>query len=683
MGDTDMWYHLNGGRYFWEHMTIPNTSFFSFIDPPREWINYFWGFQALIFKVYEYLDYFGLLLLRAILSSATLIMVFFYIQSNKLLKNNIFIFLVFISFAIVLEGRFFQLRPHLFSFFFIVTFIYILDKKPSFSPLLPIIAIPWINIHGVEWPIPAVICGAFFLNLIHKKFFLRLPLARFELITFSSILLCSISIFINPHSWNVLVSPFRLPPDTNLYIQELQPVSIDYFSSIQVVSFQIPYTTALTFLGFFSLYSFFVLAYKRQLPLASGIMFLSGCYLLTRGNRFIWEWLLLSLPLIRNGLEQLDFEQEKRKYHHYALILILSSLTLNTIYQKSKSFSGYPFDSSTLPVGSADFLINIGGSGKVMVPPSYAGYIEWKLYPNYLAFIDMQFPPSNDFDFYQISKAYNDENAFNKFLRDQNPDWLLIPQNSPMKKIIGELDSFSPVFRDDLFAVFANNQSQKILSERYKLQYIDVFNHLKSPDKTSDKEKYINEYLDLIDLSPSSAPIYYAISYYYLTEKKYDESFKFALLYQEASNNSPNADFLLGKIFSGLENYDRALNSFETAISNSRKKTHKLLNSYIAITYYLKQDFDNAYKFFNKSINPYKDTVSNETLYMYALSSLVYGEIEKAERLLQIIEYSFTYETDQDILIQTKDLRQKIEAGKFDNPNFFKWLYDSAINLFN
>ncbi len=92
MGDTDMWYHLNGGRYFWEHMTIPNTSFFSFIDPPREWINYFWGFQALIFKIYENVDYFGLLLLRALLSSATLIMVFF--TSNQINSLKI----IFLSF---------------------------------------------------------------------------------------------------------------------------------------------------------------------------------------------------------------------------------------------------------------------------------------------------------------------------------------------------------------------------------------------------------------------------------------------------------------------------------------------------------------------------------------------------------------------------------------------------------
>jgi hypothetical protein len=32
-GDTDLWYHLNGGRYFFKHYSIPHDSFFSFIVP--------------------------------------------------------------------------------------------------------------------------------------------------------------------------------------------------------------------------------------------------------------------------------------------------------------------------------------------------------------------------------------------------------------------------------------------------------------------------------------------------------------------------------------------------------------------------------------------------------------------------------------------------------------------------
>lgn len=32
--DTDLWYHLNGGRYILENKSLPTTSFFSFISPP-------------------------------------------------------------------------------------------------------------------------------------------------------------------------------------------------------------------------------------------------------------------------------------------------------------------------------------------------------------------------------------------------------------------------------------------------------------------------------------------------------------------------------------------------------------------------------------------------------------------------------------------------------------------------
>ena len=43
--DSDLWIHLSGGRYLFEHHAVPHDSFFSFIVPPREWLSYAWLFQ--------------------------------------------------------------------------------------------------------------------------------------------------------------------------------------------------------------------------------------------------------------------------------------------------------------------------------------------------------------------------------------------------------------------------------------------------------------------------------------------------------------------------------------------------------------------------------------------------------------------------------------------------------------
>jgi hypothetical protein len=51
--DTDLWYHLNGGRYFCETGSVARTSFFSFIEPQRAWVDYYWLFQVLAYQIFS------------------------------------------------------------------------------------------------------------------------------------------------------------------------------------------------------------------------------------------------------------------------------------------------------------------------------------------------------------------------------------------------------------------------------------------------------------------------------------------------------------------------------------------------------------------------------------------------------------------------------------------------------
>ena len=70
-GDTDLWYHLNSGRYTIEHGHPPTDSFFSFISPSREWVDYFWLFQVLVYSIYSFFDYYGLIIARTSIYIAT------------------------------------------------------------------------------------------------------------------------------------------------------------------------------------------------------------------------------------------------------------------------------------------------------------------------------------------------------------------------------------------------------------------------------------------------------------------------------------------------------------------------------------------------------------------------------------------------------------------------------------
>ena len=74
--DTDLWYHLSGGRYFWQNGAIAKDAFFSYITPPKSWYNYYWLFQVIIYKIFQWTGYYGLIVLRCFLYCLTTIFIY-------------------------------------------------------------------------------------------------------------------------------------------------------------------------------------------------------------------------------------------------------------------------------------------------------------------------------------------------------------------------------------------------------------------------------------------------------------------------------------------------------------------------------------------------------------------------------------------------------------------------------
>ena len=56
---------------------------FSFIEPERVFVNYYWGFQALIAGIYEFGGYYGLLVLRALIFTLTTVLAYRYIIEER------------------------------------------------------------------------------------------------------------------------------------------------------------------------------------------------------------------------------------------------------------------------------------------------------------------------------------------------------------------------------------------------------------------------------------------------------------------------------------------------------------------------------------------------------------------------------------------------------------------------
>jgi len=675
MGDTDMWYHLNGGRYFWEHGSIPATAFFSFIEPQPEWTNYFWGFQAIIYQVHNWTDYYGLAFLRSVLGIST-ILLFFLILKKELVRNNFTLFLILlISILIIYEGRFFQLRPHLFSYFFILLFFYILHFRTNWSPALPILTIIWANIHGVEWPVPALICGSYALPIL-IKLYKKQPTDIDKPIRYLlSISACAVALLINPYGWELYLAPFSIDADTNQYIGELLQLNLTTVTTIELSWQSIPIHTALSTLFILTNIFFLIGLLKRKLPLPTIILHIAGLYLLSRGTRFIWEWLLLCTPMLLFMLEQ-HKQQDKPALPSWTRHLLLGSLVfmlLSSLWSKSLLFGEYPFDQRNLPRGLDNFISKTGATGKLMTNPNTAGYLEWKTFPHFKTFIDMQFPPANDRFMYQISQAYKTQAALDRFIATYEVDWLTISlTDAETRKHIEKNSDFVPVYTNDVLVLYANKKTQKQITDIHHLKYLDPFSMKKTDEASNDD--FLSELNRLLDIAEYNPRVIQALSSYFLEKKELQQALYYSEKLVEQMPYNPNSYRLHGKILRDMNHYDKAIDMFEKSIAITGSGHKHLIEQEIAVCYYMKNDFTEAHKRFSNSINPYLNSISSELLYMYALSSTISGDLEKAMKLLEMLEFSYDNEEQGKIIKQAQELKSQIMNGEFDVPSFIDWI---------
>ncbi len=668
MGDTDMWYHLSDGKYFWDNSKVATSYFYSYYHDQGYWFNHFWGFQAIIYPIFEITGYLGLVLLRFALVMASIIIIayiLFYQNNNNFFWLKI---IVFTMILVLLLGRGFQLRPHLFSYIFIPLSILVIEKNIKPIITLPIITLLWINTHGIEWVIGALIYGSYFIEQLTKD---KIQRNKQLLI---GIIISPLIFAFTPDTYSLITLPFNIPEGFGNYINELQPIQAEVFYSLNLSLKSISTTTAFTLLFFITIFSILINFYYSTLRLSHLIITIGGFYLLSKGNRFIWEWFLLNLPLVSQAIKSLPRMKNKPKFSKEIIfsIVIASFIPIITLTNLIKLDNSYPFDSQNLPVGIVKFLKQNHANGKILASANISGFIQQQLYPDITIHSDMK---SDDIMFLEQWNSLRSVTAFEKFDKKYNLDFVLLSMNGNtlLNKTLENLD-FKPVFIDETGVLYAHSTRQSPIVENFQIKF-DLYKDF----ITIDLELLLNE-IDRLSKIHESERLYLVAIKRLFYEKDYTHALKYANLLANILPNHVLTHFWIGNLYENLNECEKAIPAFETALkfSNGEKKD---LQKHIGTCYYLLEDFESAYRFFDKSINIFTQNETPEDMFQFAFSSIVVGELEKAKLILQTI-IDNTPEDKKNIIESALSLKSKIETNQFDNLGFFSWLAHKLITLF-
>ncbi|MGH2574777.1 MAG: hypothetical protein ACRDFC_03650, partial [Ignavibacteria bacterium] len=151
-GDDDFFWHLATGRYIVENKIVPDKDVFGFVTQGNEWIPFEWGWDVLTYSLYKVGGYNLILVFRSLVFVFIFYLLFILLRKFKV--NSVVIFIVFAALLVAIMDRL-SPRPHILSYVFFVTIIYLLtcfkyiDKEKYLKKLyfLPLIFLVWGNIH--------------------------------------------------------------------------------------------------------------------------------------------------------------------------------------------------------------------------------------------------------------------------------------------------------------------------------------------------------------------------------------------------------------------------------------------------------------------------------------------------------------------------------------------------------
>ena len=158
--DPDLGWHLRCGQLFWQEHSFCEQNQFSVLLENYSWPNHAWGYQAMIYKIYQFFGIHGLTIFNALLMTAAFGFLYLAVKNCTFEKMLAILATIYFGWGVFSFG----IRSQLVGFFFFNLTLWLLTgirhsdpersrrgKNPSACLKLilpPLVMLLWANTHG-------------------------------------------------------------------------------------------------------------------------------------------------------------------------------------------------------------------------------------------------------------------------------------------------------------------------------------------------------------------------------------------------------------------------------------------------------------------------------------------------------------------------------------------------------
>lgn len=454
--DADLGWHLKYGEYFFKHGHILRDNIFSTSMSDYKWVNHAWGTDLITYLAYNFLGFFGLTLLAAVVITATF---FFFSKFAKLtLWDKAILFPILLYFIEPINQVSF--RAQLLSLFLLSVVFYIFRKSEEnpkrYLLLIPLFAL-WANLHG-QFSLGIGVLGLWTISLFVQDFFGSAKRSLVATIKKQKILLFTVV--------GCIIAPLANPFDIGIYKEALnhfgnpsQKFIMEWLPLESLSNLWWNNIALLVLVAISSLFYFFENTWRKYIStlFVFAVLFALSFW----ARRFAWAMYYFALPLLQ-PLSNFFKPTKEKNARKAAVVLVLLEIAVILFFKQpltqfsTMDWRTYCRDYNDCSFGAADYLREKKLTKNLLTFYNWGGFLTWN-YPDIKPSIDGRMPfwrnekkYSGFLDYYQYEQDW-------KSVDSSTYDTVLISHGKPLYKrllTLEEKGKWQEVYADDRASIF-------------------------------------------------------------------------------------------------------------------------------------------------------------------------------------------------------------------------------------
>jgi hypothetical protein len=449
--DPDVGWHIKTGEWMVHHHAVPHADIFSFTRAGAPWIAHEWLSELLIYAVFRWTAWNGLIVLFALVLTATFLLLYIRCSSSRYLAG---LFTLAGAHACVPTW---DVRPQVLSFFLASVWLLILEHSESNSRLLwwtlPLTVL-WVNLHAAFLLGPALLALVLVGELYERIFGSGTRVSGAHLRTMALVLAFNLLLVpLNPNGWKMFSYPLETlrSPSMQRYISEWNSPNFhnpDYWPLL---------------LAILAVFMIAASARSRMRP-RDLLLLLVGTLAALSFVRMTPIFVLIAVPIASRLIQdrprlQGSAPSPSRPFSTVGNIAILLAMTAFVIVHASQVLKRQPLaEAAHYPVAATRFLQS-HPPGRLFNSYDWGGYLIFHLYPETRVCIDGRADVFGDGAMQEFFDAYFMTGNWQRALSDWKIETVLVPPTAPLASALRTQPAWQLRFEDPTALVFSRRDA--------------------------------------------------------------------------------------------------------------------------------------------------------------------------------------------------------------------------------